>query len=230
MGIFRKVDPTAWVEYVKEVQSLHMQGFRILELWMMGIDSKIKKGNLISAYSPQFPEGLDGNINDFIELQATAKSTQTQGFKVVGTPKYRASGLDAYAVGVINQDVFHEVLLNIFVHKVLEVGAVVHCLQKAIDPELFKPFVDARESLRVFLEAKKFENKQYLDLFFANDIILGKRDTSDQEILRWADQTFGYIRPYRQLAQKRFEEVRSLMPWILGEETSPNLQSLRYED
>lgn len=230
MAIFKKVNSFAWVDCVKEVQSLHMQGFGILELWMNSVDYKIKSGNLLSTYSPQLPEGLDGNINDFIEFQVLATKTLTQGFKVVGRPKYRAGGLNDYSVGVINQDVFHEVLMNIFVHKVLEVGAVIHCLKLEVDPDSSRQVIEARESLRVFSEAKKFENKQYLDLFFGNDILLGKRDTSEQEILHWADLTFGLIGPYRQLAQKRFEEIRSLLPWILGEVDSPNLESFEFDD
>jgi hypothetical protein len=230
VGFFKKADPLGWVDFVKQTQSKNMQAYDFIRLWCDSVDYKIESGTLLTDYKSEFPEGMtvQGNIGNFLELLEAAKQELDRGFRSYGFPKMKLGRFDAFSIAVINQEVFHESIINLYLHKLLEVGAWIHCANHELEPTTFEPYISAKESVQVFKTGIEFEKKQYLDLFYGNDLILGPRDTSEVEILKWAEQSFGMVAPYRKIAKKKEPIISSLMPWVLGEASTPDLSTFDF--
>lgn len=231
MGFFKKTVTNNWIDDIKAVQSQHMNGYQILETWMMVVDAQIKNGNLLKSYSPRLPENLSiqGHIGELSYWQSVASADKEKILNKFGKPKLKQGKLDAYSVAIINQEVLHEIIFNIYAFKVLEIGAVIFCLNNNLDLHEYAPYLEAKDSVATFISHLKMENKQYLDLFFGNDLILGKREATDEEIVEWTEQTAGLVFAYNKLASKTLAEVKSLIPWILGEAVQPNIDSFSFK-
>ncbi|CAN1490679.1 hypothetical protein MCEMRE217_00238 [Candidatus Nanopelagicaceae bacterium] len=230
MGIFKKVDPLAWVDFVKQAQSHRMSAANLLRGWIDVTDYKLSEGSLLESYTSRLPEGYSpqGDISDFDSHLTEAETVLQNGFKTYGAPRLRGSRFDKYAIAVVNQEVFQLTLQNIFQDELLKVGAWIHCKQKGIDTEQFEPYGLSVEHLRIHQAGLEIEKGQYLDLFFGNDIVLGKRDTSDAQIQRWAENSFRLIAPYQNSLSEKKSRTSSLMPWIFGKATSPDLSTFGF--
>ena len=228
MAFFKRQDPTEWVPFIYGAQDCHQQGWRVLNLWMGRVDHLIGQDVLLREYDPQLPEGLDANIGDFLDLQERANDCIIQGILKVGRPRLGSGNFSDYTIASINQDVYHEALGNLFANKVCEIGAHIHCELEGVSKETFKPLLDAQSAIQVFLNTLEGEDKQYLDLFYGNDSIVGPRDVTREEILRHANWVYGYIDGFRQLAEKKLALCVSLLPWILDNTREIDLASFNY--
>ena len=144
-------------------------------------------------------------------------------------------GWDTYSLALLNQQCTQVIYTSLFLFKVMQIGAALHCERNKIPRMDFPSFVSYQEDFESMKILKGLEGRQYMKIFMRNDPVMAYSghfqdvvNATNDDLITHAIQNLAIPYNLGQLTQKLGWECHSLLPWIKDNTNPINLTSFSF--